>query len=298
MGAPTVHAMHAFRCVVEAKSYKGAAQNMGLSGSAVSKLVTQLEADLGAQLMNRNTRSLTLSDAGARFYAAAVHILDEIEQAAAQARGDAATPSGVLKVSVPTSFALMRLARGVPDFLVRYPDVQLQMNLDDRYVDLVEGGYDCALRIATQMPDSSLVARRLGTAQRVLVAAPRYLKNSPPLVRPEDLLQHNCMAQSASSAPAVWSFRGAGGDDVTVEVIGSLRVNNSVMLRESLLAGVGLSLTPRFVVADLIASKALTVLLPACTPAALTVYGVTARLRFLPQKVKVFMDFVEAACHD
>lgn len=298
MGAPTVHAMSAFRCVVEAKSFKGAAANMGLSGSAVSKLVTQLEADLGTQLLNRNTRSVSLSEAGARFYTAAVQILDDIEQAATQARGSASEPLGVLKVSVPTSFALMRLASRVPDFLVRYPDVQLQMNLDDRYVDLVEGGYDCALRIATQMPDSSLVARRLGSAHRVLVAAPRYLKNASPLVRPDDLLQHNCLAQSASSALAVWTFRNAGGDDMAVEVNGSLRVNNSVMLRHTLLAGVGVSLTPRFVVEDLIASKALVVLLPAYPPAALTVYGVTARLRFLPQKVKVFMDFVEAACQD
>ena len=298
MGQPTVHAMTAFRRVVEARSFKAAAAGMGLSGGAVSKLVAQLEADLGAQLLNRTTRSVSLNEAGTQFYAAAVQILDDLARATAQAGADTRQPSGVLKVSVPTSFALMRLASRLPDFLVRYPDLQLQLNLDDRYVDLVEGGHDCALRIAARMPDSSLVARRLGAARRVLVASPRYLAQRPALLRPQDLQQHNCLTQSATSAPALWAFRSPGGADLAVEATGSLRVNNSVMLRQALLSGCGISLTPRFVVDDLIASQQLTVVLDDHQPAALTVYGVVAHARYTPQKVKVFLDFVEPFCSD
>ena len=176
MGAPTIHAMTAFRRVVETRSFKQAAAGIGLSGSAVSKLVAQLEANLGAQLLARTTRSLGVTEAGERFYASVVQILDELERASATARDTARLPSGTLRVSVPTSFALMRLARRLPDFLVRYPEVRLQLNLDDRFVDLVEGGYDCALRISAQMPDSTLVAWRLGSAALVTVAAGRYLR--------------------------------------------------------------------------------------------------------------------------
>lgn len=298
MGTPTVHAMAAFRRVVETKSFKGAADGLGLTGGTVSKLVAQLEADLGAQLLNRTTRSVRLSDAGAQFYAAAVHILDDLERAVSQAAVAASLPSGALKVSVPTSFALMRLASRLPDFMLRYPGLQLQLQLDDRYVDLVEGGYDCALRVAAQMPDSSLVARRLGAAHRVLVAAPRYLQHAPALLRPEDLLQHNCLTQSASSAASVWAFRSPAGHTLALEVAGSLRVNNSVMLRQALLMGCGISLTPWFVVEDLVASGQLVVLLDAYRSAPMAVYGVMARARYLPQKVKAFLDFVEPFCSD
>lgn len=298
MGLPTVHAMTAFRRVVEARSFKAAAEGLGLSGGAVSKLVAQLEADLGTQLLNRTTRSVSLNEAGTQFYTTAVQMLDDLARATAQARADTRQPSGVLKVSVPTSFALMRLASRLPDFLVRYPDLQLQLNLDDRYVDLVEGGYDCALRIAARMPDSSLVARRLGTAQRVLVASSRYLLQSPALLRPSDLLGHNCLTQSATSSPALWSFSGTDGSDLVVEAAGSLRVNNSVLLRHALLSGCGISLTPRFVVEDLLESQQLVVALDDYPASALTVYGVVAHARYTPQKVKVFLDFVEPFCSD
>ena len=298
MATPTFHAMSAFVRVVEAKSFKAAAEGMGLSGGAVSKLVAQLEADLGARLLNRSTRSVSLSEAGARFYAAARPILDDLERATLQAGAAVDTPSGLLKVSVPTSFALMRLAARLPDFLVRYPDVHQQLNLDDRHVDLVEGGYDCALRIAAQMPDSSLAARRLGDARRVLVAAPRYLLQAPALARPEDLTGHNCLTHAASSAAAIWTFSSPTEQALAVEVSGSLRANNSVMLRQALLSGCGISLTPGFVVEDLLAAGQLEVVLPTYSPSPLVVYGVTPRRRYQPQKVKVFLDFIEPFCSD
>lgn len=296
MGAPTIHAMTAFRRVVETRSFKQAAAGIGLSGSAVSKLVAQLEANLGAQLLARTTRSLGVTEAGERFYASVVQILDELERASATARDTARLPSGTLRVSVPTSFALMRLARRLPDFLVRYPEVRLQLNLDDRFVDLVEGGYDCALRIAAQMPDSTLVARRLGSAALVTVAARRYLRQAPALVRPEDLLAHNCLTHAATNSPTVWTFTDGSGPDRAIEVSGRFRVNNSVMLRHALVSGCGVSLTPLFVVEDLIAAGQLTLALERYPARPLIVYGVTAHLKHLPQKVSAFLEFARQVC--
>ena len=298
MGAPTIHAMTAFRRVVETRSFKQAATGIGLSGGAVSKLVAQLEADLGTQLLARTTRSLSVTEAGERFYASVVLILDELEQASATARDTARIPSGTLRVSVPTSFALMRLAQRLPDFLVRYPEVALQLNLDDQFVDLVEGGYDCALRIAAQMPDSTLVARRLGSAALVTVAAPRYLRRAAKLARPEDLLAHDCLTHAASGAPTIWTFTDGSGPDRAIEVSGSFRVNNSVMLRHALVSGCGVSLTPSFVVEDLIASGQLVRVLERHPARPLIVYGVTAHVKHLPQKVSAFLEFARQACEE
>ena len=308
MPAPTLRAMAAFRRVVETRSFKGAAASLGLSGGAVSKLVAQLEADLGAQLLTRSTRALSLTEAGRRFYASAVPILDDVDCATAIARIGISLPSGGLKVAVPTSFALRRLAPGLPDFLVAHPAVQLQLSLDDRYVDLVEGGFDCALRIAAHMPDSTLVARRLGQAGLVLAAAPRYLRNAPAIARPEDLVRHNCLlhvqadvqahALASPGAAPLWTFRGEGSTPLPIEVAGSLRVNHSVMLRDALLSGCGVALTPRFVVEDLLADGRLLSLLEPYLPAPLVVYGVTAQQRYLPHKVKAFLDFAERVCGD
>lgn len=296
MGTPTVHAMAAYRRVVETRSFKKAATGIGLSGGAVSKLVAQLEADLGTQLLTRTTRSLSVTESGERFYTSVVHILDELEHASTTARETASIPGGTLKVSVPTSFALMRLAQRLPDFLVRYPELRLQLSLDDRFIDLVEGGYDCALRIAARMPDSSLVARRLGSAALVTVAAPRYLRQAPALVRPEDLLAHNCLIHAVSGAPTVWTFTDAPGPDCAIEVSGSLRVNNSVMLRHALVSGCGISLTPLFVVEDLIAAGQLTLALERHPARPLIVYGVTAHQTHLPRKVSAFLEFAQQAC--
>lgn len=286
--------MRAFRAVVETTSFKRAGQRLGIGGSAVSKLVAALEAELGAVLLQRTTRTLALTEAGAAFYESVVRVLDETERAVDRLREVDGKPQGALRVSLPYSFGLRWMASRVPDFLVRYPGVKLDLMLNDRFVDLVAERVDCALRIGSELPDSTLVARRVGTIARVLVAAPRYLKRSPPLREPADLSRHNALLYALASTGGAWPFQ-VDGRAVRIEVNGNLRVDSSIMLRDALVAGIGVSLTPHFIVQDLLASGELVSLLEDFLPPAHGVFGVTAQRRHVPLRTRVFLDFVEQA---
>jgi len=289
MPRPSLQAMNAFRKVVELRSFQAAARSLDLTGGAVSKLVTQLERDLGARLLHRTTRSVAVSAAGSVFYESAVRILDEVDAAAEAVRLDAAAPSGRLRVSVPTSFALTWLSPRLPRFIAAWPRLELDLVLNDRFVDLVQEGFDCAIRISAALPDSTLVARPLGRMRQLLVGSRAYLDQAPPLDEPGDLVSHACLLYSQTTAADEWPVR-LGPKPLRVH--GICRVNNSVMLRDMLLAGLGLALTPEFVVADLVRSGALEELLPAFEPPPLVVHGVSANQKYQPHKVKAFFDFV------
>jgi DNA-binding transcriptional LysR family regulator len=290
MAMPGVQAMLAFRRVVELHSFTAAAHSLDMTGGAVSKVIAHLEKILGARLLNRTTRTVSLTEEGTGFYEAVVRILDEIEAAADQARSQSSSPAGLLRTSVPSSFALVWLATRVPAFLAQYGGLKLDLALNDRFVDLVAEGIDCAIRITDGLPDSTLVARRIGSVDRLVVASPRYLKRAPALSAPEHLKAHNCLLYTQTSTPTEWPLRGAKHG--TIEVSGSYRVNSSVMLREALVAGCGLALTPRFVVEDLLREGALVEVLRPHRPQPHVIYGVIANHRYVPQKVRVFLDFV------
>ncbi|MDM4765906.1 LysR family transcriptional regulator [Pelomonas sp. SE-A7] len=294
MKRPSLPALQAFRRVVELQSFGAAARSLETTGSSISKLVAQLEADLGVRLLNRTTRKVSISSEGAAFYADAVRILDELDVAIEAVHSGAGAPVGRLKVSLPTSFAIAWLAARLPAFMRRHPEIELDLVLNDRYVDLVQEGFDCAIRIATQLPDSSLVARRLGQVQRLLLASPTYVDGGPPLRQPQDLADHACLVYSQDGGPVEWPFSGG----VALSVRGFCRVNNSVLLREMLLAGLGITLAPAFVVDDLLASGQLVEQLPAHRPRPLNVFGVMAHQRFVPRKVTAFLDFVGRELQD
>ena len=285
---PSLPAMHAFRRVVEQQSFGAAARSLQITGGAVSKLVAQLERNLGVRLLQRTTRSVSVTAEGQAFYRDAVRILGDVDAAAEAVSRGAATPAGRLRVSLPTSFALAWLAARLPAFVRAHPQIELDLALNDRYVDIVHEGFDCAIRIATQLPDSTLVARRLGSVQRLLVAAPAYLELAPPLATPQDLGAHACLVYAQDGGPVEWPLQGAA----PLRIDGFCRVNNSIMLRELLLAGMGLTLTPDFVVADLVAAGRLVEVLPAHRPAPLRVYGVSPQARQLSRRVGAFLDFV------
>jgi DNA-binding transcriptional LysR family regulator len=291
MARPTLQAMNAFRRVVELRSFHAAARSLELTGGAVSKLVTQLERDVGVTLLHRTTRSVAVSAAGSVYYESAVRILDEVDAVADAVRAATSAPSGRLRVSVPTSFALTWLSGRLPRFVAASPRLELDLVLNDRFVDLVQDGFDCALRISAGLPDSTLVARPLGRTRRLLVGARKYLAQAPPLEKPADLASHACLLYSLAAEPDEWPVR-LEGHARPLRVRGICRVNNSVMLRDMLLAGLGVALLPEFVVADLVRSGELEVLLPAFEPPPLIVHGVAAQQKHLPQKVRVFLDFV------
>ena len=288
---PSLVAMQAFRRVVELRSFSAAANSLDLTGGAVSKLVTQLERDLGVRLLQRTTRRVSVTEAGTAFHEAAVRILEDVDAAAEALRSGAAAPAGRLRVSVPTSFALMWLSSRLPAFIAAWPLLELDLVLGDRFVDIVQEGFDCAVRITADMPDSSLVARTLGSVHRVLAGSPGYIAQAPPLLKPADLASHSCLLYSQTASPDEWPVAGGAGMK-RIRVHGICRVNNSVMLRDLLIAGLGLTLTPAYIVQDLLDAGVLVRLLPDHPLPPLKVHAVVAHQRYMPLKVRVFLDFV------
>lgn len=288
---PSIRALHAFRRVVELQSFTGAARDLDMTGGAISKLISGLEDELGVRLLSRTTRRVSATESGLAYYKVAAAVLEELEAASELVRSQTVRPQGGLKVSVPTSFALMVLSLHLPAFLEAYPELRLELSLNDRFVDLVEEGFDCAIRIASHLEDSSLVAKALGTVERLVVASPAYLARQGTPAFPRDLVGHNCLLYSLSATSDSWPLTD-GGASAPILVAGGLRVNNSVMLRQALMSGCGLTLVPRFVVTDLLEAGQLVEVLEAFRPTPHQVYGVFPNRRHLPNKVELFFEFV------
>jgi DNA-binding transcriptional LysR family regulator len=291
-GLDHLAAMAVFTRVVEERSFTAAARALGLSKSAVSKQVSRLEDRLGVRLLNRTTRRLSLSEAGEAFYERCRRVLAEAEAAEAAVSHLAAAPRGTLRVNAPMSFGLQHVVPALPKFLGRYPEIDVDLALNDRYVDLVEEGYDVGVRIG-RLADSSLIARRLARSRRLAVAAPAYLRRRGSPTHPSDLRRHDCLTYAYQAERAgQWRFRGADGA-VRVEVGGRLRANNGDALREAVLAGMGIALLPTFIAGDDLRAGRLVELLPGWREESEgEVHAVYPAMRNLSPKVRVFVDFL------
>ena len=290
---PDLSAMAVFARVVEMESFTRAAEELRLSKSAVSKQVSRLEDRLGVRLLNRTTRRLSLTEAGAAFYEGCRKTLSEAEAAEQAVTHLAMTPRGVLKVNVPMSFGFLHVGPALPDFLGRCPELELDLDLNDRRVDLVEEGYDVAVRIGL-LADSSLVARRLAPSRLLLCAAPGYLAAHGRPAAPEDLAGHDCLVYSYRSAGSQWHFRGPDGLR-RVKVAGRLRVNNGDTLLAAALGGLGIALLPSFIAGDDLRAGRLERVLPGWREAEEpSVHAVYPASRNLSPKVRVFVDFLAA----
>lgn len=288
-------AMAVFARVVEAGSFSAAARELGLSKSAVSKSVARLEDRLGLRLLNRTTRKLSLTEAGAAYHAGCRRMLAEAEAAERSVLRLAEAPRGRLRVNLPMSFGVARIAPLLPDFLRRYPEVELDMVFEDRPVDLVEAGYDLAVRIGA-LSDSSLVARRLCPVRRVVVAAPAYLEARGEPQRPEALAAHACLLYHYLPSGDSWRFLGPGGEERAVRVSGPARLNNGEALLTACLAGLGVALLPSFLCGEALRTGRLRRLLPDWRdPAELAAHAVFPATRNLPPTVRVFVDHLVAA---
>jgi DNA-binding transcriptional LysR family regulator len=279
-----------FVAVVERGSFTAAAEQLGLSRAAVSKLVSRLEARLRARLLNRTTRSLSLTEAGQVFLDSARRGLREIAEAESAVARLQGAPRGILRLNAPMSFGILHVAPAVTAFLARFPELRIDMRLDDRRVDLVEEGFDVALRIG-ELRDSSLVARRLCGCPRVVCATPAYLRARGEPQAPEDLGRHSAIVYSYADAPGAWEFTGPDGATATFDVAGPVQVNNSLALREVLLGDAGLALVPRFVVGPDLRSGRLKAVLTAYRPREQAVYAVYPGRRHVSPKVRAFVDF-------
>ena len=283
--------MRLFRRVVELGSFAAAARETDLSNAVVSKYVAQLEHQLGTRLIQRTTRQMSLTDAGQRYYQICVHVLDELDAAELQIRDTSQRPKGRLRLNVPMSFGLLHVAPLLPAFAVQYPEIEIELSLGDQVQDLIEAGFDMALRIRHQLSDSTLVAKPLASIDRALCAAPSYLTRAGVPLTPNDLLQHDCLRYSLATDHQRWQFT-RGGESMSVPVRGNLSADNSLALLPSLLAGRGVALMPLFLVGPALARGELQQLLPDYQVESRTLFAVYPSRRGQTQKVQLLTQFL------
>jgi DNA-binding transcriptional LysR family regulator len=283
--------MAAFVRVVDSNGFSAAAPVLGLSPSAVSKLITRLEARLGVRLLQRTTRALHLTQEGEVFYAAAKRIVGEIETLENQIAGQSSTPSGVLRVTTSLAFATHQLAPVLSEFLARYPLVQFELLPTDRVIDMVEEGIDVALRIG-RLADTSFMARKIGEDKRLICAAPSYLARHGTPQRPEDLRRHNCIVSRDHAYLNRWSFK-VDDQVVEIDVRGRVAVSEGEAQMQLALQGVGIVRLTRLTLAQAIRDGTLVPLLGAFSAEeAVTIHAVYPHRRHLAPKVPAFVNFL------
>ena len=305
------NAIPIFIAVADNAGFSTAARELGISKSAVSKRITLLEDQLGSRLFHRSTRKLSLTEAGEHFYeyaAQANRSAQQAEDAVHELKGE---PRGVLKIQLPMTLGQLHITPLIPEFLQRYPHLEIDLVMDDRHVNLIEQGYDLAVR-AGDMEDSNLIARPLAPLRSIVCASPDYLKafqqeHKYALVNPEHLIKANCLTYSYSSNADIWQFdaiQHKSGQSPTdspkdsyksshkIKVSGNYRVNNSAALKQALIAGMGIARLPTFIVGDAIQDKKLVALFQDYTMPSKSLYAVYPERQYLPTKVRVFIDYL------
>jgi len=287
----TISLFRAFVRVVEAGSFTRVAQEQNSSQPTISRQVAALEEHLGARLFTRTTRKLTLTDDGRGFYErakVAIEAVSEAEDAVGRRRS---RPSGSLRLAMPVVFGRLRVIPHLKEFLSRYPDVSVDLVMNDANADLVEEGIDLAIR-SGEVIDNSLIARRIGVTRRVVVAAPSYLRGKTLPKHPADLATRDCLTFTGITAGVRWHFEGPEVP-VSVEVTGRVRTRNSEGIREALLSGLGIGYLPIWHLTDEIETGRLVVLLDGFEPKAEPIHAVYPSRRFVPQRTRVMIDFLE-----
>ncbi|MBZ7924527.1 LysR family transcriptional regulator [Ensifer adhaerens] len=284
-------ALQVFRHVAELSSFAEAGRKLGLSPAAISKNVAELEASVGTRLINRTTRRMALTDEGKLYLEHVVRGLDALKDADAALSPVRQAPGGTLRVAAPMTVTLMRLSSVIPEFMSRYPDLRLDLHLDDRRVDIVQEGFDLAIRGSDKLEDSSLIARKLAVMPHVVCAAPAYFQAHGEPLEPADLKSHNCIRFSLSGHADLWEFRkGSRAEKVTVKARYS--VTSSLAVRDALRAGFGLSLIPYPYVEDDLKSGRLQRVLPDWETVETTLYAIYPSRQHVAPKIRAFLDFL------
>lgn len=280
--------------VVETGSFSEAARRMGTTKANVSKAVARLEKTLQAKLLNRSTRKLGLTEAGHAIFQHAQRMTEEASAIGALAAGMQAGPAGTLRVSASVAFGNTHLAGLLPEFMERYPEIRVVLTMTDRYVDLAEEGIDVALRFASRIDMLSAVARPIAPLHYALAASPAYLARHGTPAGIEDLRAHRCLTFGTSGAPATWEFH-MNGEALKVKVEGVMSANSSPSLRLAMLRGGGIALLPTYVVGEDIRRGEAVHVLPDLVPVGAfgdRIYAMYLENRFLPPKVRVFIDYL------
>lgn len=285
--------MRTFCAVAESGSFSSAARRLHLTRSAVSKSIRKLEDELQARLFHRSTRRISLTEAGEVYFQHARLALQAVDAAADAVASLTREPQGRIRATAPMSFGLTRLADIIGDFLQAYPQLSVELCLDDGLIDLIGGGFDMAVRIG-KLPDSGMVARRIGEMPAVLVAARAYIESRGRPHTPEDLIDHDCLLYAFRLGSHEWQFT-RDGQTQSVRVNGRYEVNSSIALRKAVLAGNGISRIPEYLVAEDIQAGRLVQLLPEYRMDNSPIQAVFPEPGLIPRKTRLFADFLEAA---
>ncbi|MFN3973416.1 MAG: LysR family transcriptional regulator [Gemmobacter sp.] len=280
-----------FLAVMETGSFTGAAGKLRTSSGQASKLLSRLESDLGVRLLNRTTRSVTPTEAGRAYYDRLKPLVDELETLDLDIRNISQSPRGRLRLTAPLTFGALEMAPALNEFAVRYPEIELDVSFSDRVANVVDEGFDLAIRVG-RPGDSSLIIRKLCAVRIVVVAAPAYLEvhDSPEV--PSDLAQHTCIIDTNFREPNRWPFRASDGEVEMVSVSGRIRYSNAEACLQAAALGLGLACVPAFVAGDALRSGRVTRLLPSFETEPYDVHVLYPHNRHLAAKVRLLVDFL------
>ncbi|VAW99794.1 Transcriptional regulator, LysR family [hydrothermal vent metagenome] len=281
--------MSVFRRVAETGNFSEVAREMEISQPTVSKHVAALEKHLSIKLLNRSTRQLSLTEVGKQYYDRCIHILDELNETESLLRNQESVPSGTLRINTPVTFGEICIVPHLWQFLDKYPELLIDLIMDDHYVDLVKGGVDLAIRIGP-MTDSALVARKLGDSPRVVFASPNYLKSRGEPKNLQDLKDHDCIVYTLLTTRNEWHFIGPNGEE-TVRVSGRFSVNNPRTICDAVIDGQGIAVAPLWLVDKYIKTGQVRVILENYVPTPLEIHAVFPGRRYVPAKVRCFIEY-------
>lgn len=287
----TLTRMRAFIDVVEAEGFSAAARKIGRSKALLSKYVRELEDELGALLLNRTTRQFSLTEAGHTYYKRASEIVREIDDLAETVRDSAGDVRGRIKLSAPRTFSDAPIGQSLIDFAKAHPDIVLDIQLDDRFVDLVEEGFDVAIRI-TRLEDSSMIARRLAPFSLAICGSPELIKRVGKPERPQDLNRLPCVVDTNGRWLTNWPFMRENGEMFSVPVTGPIEVNSPLTTRAAAIAGLGFAPLPDFIARPALESGELVPVLQDWVPRGGGIFAVYPHRRYLPARIRVFVDYL------
>jgi len=285
--------MRAFVEVVSHGGFAAAGRHLGRSRSVINKLVLQLEDDLGVPLLQRTTRRVSPTDAGRAFYERCLNILAEVEAAEQAVAQHQVEPKGTLRINAPMSFGTLHLAPAIAAFMAQYPELQVQLTLSDRFVDLIEEGFDITLRISTLEQDGSLVTHVLTPIQRVLCAAPAYLDDRGTPLEPSDLREHDCLQYGYLATGSQWRLTGPDSREQAITIRCRYYANNGEALKDAAVQGLGIALLPTFIVAPALNQQQLCIVLPTYSAPPLTAFLAYPPNRHLSTKIQRLTKFLE-----
>ena len=284
-----------FLAVVDTGGFASGGKAMGLSRSAAGKAIARLEDRLGTRLLHRTTRKLSLTEEGRLFYHHGLRVLASLDEAEASVAGREGTPKGVLRLTVPDAFGRIVILPLIGKYLAAWPDIQVEVSFSDRLADIVEEGFDLAIRIGVTSPDTGLVTRVIARHKALLTAAPSYLDEREPPRDIEDLVTHDCLVFSSRNQRQGWRFHAPDGSGIKAPLRSRLRLDSGEAIRDAAIAGLGIAYLPDFLVADDLATGRLRHILPDLDSGDVNIVALYPDRRLLEPRVRRFIDLMTEA---